>query len=85
MRQFFHLVRRWWKQYWGSEDQYVRGVRLGTRYALNHTSEEVIGSMMDADANIGQDNFDHGWVDGCVAVLKLRGWSSDNICKAMDW
>lgn len=83
MRHFFNLIHRWWKEYWGSDDLYVRGARLGRRAAATMNDDEIIQSMKDCESE--RDDFDRGWEQGCISYLKLRGWSGEDIQKAMGW
>lgn len=86
MRQFLHLCRRWWKEFWGSDDPYVRGVRIGTRTALSLTDNQIFEQMQLADADAtGRDDFDHGWMAAMIAELKKRGWDDAFISRRMRW
>ena len=77
MRQYIHLIRRWWREFWGTDDAYVRGVRLGTRMALNlpdHQIAKFINDFHDSRTTEVQP-FAQGWIQGCHNVLKVRGYT----------
>lgn len=86
VRHFLHLCRRWWKEFWGSDDLYVRGVRLGTRTALSLTDSQIFHLMhfVDKDPTC-RDDFDYGWMAAMIAELKKRGWEDESITTTMGW
>lgn len=85
MRHWIHFIRRWWREFWGSEDQYVKGVRLGTRAALGFTNNEIFNSLFASENLFERDDFDRGWQDACIAELKKRGVTDDQVSEVMGW
>lgn len=73
----FHTLHRWWRQFWDTEDPYVKGVRLGTRSALKLKDYEIIDQIRDL-VLFNKDDFYRGWIEGCKSVLIIqRGWTSE--------